>query len=240
MTQHRALLLPCLLLGLSTNRAIGFSSGASQRWRTRGATTRRTAAPPEAYCEGLDAESDSVGPGIYGGNVERDGNGRVVIGQQFEQHNPRPGPVYAGGGYSPMNRAVRSGDPEVVAAVLAAKGPAIVHEVSTGEATPLHMCGMSERAQHATATLVALPEVDLERRDSWGYTPLQRAATNNLPVAAEALIVAGASHLCPSGIDETGESARDLARRLRSFAVLRVFQQWEIAHGCLPEGEMLL
>lgn len=53
-----------------------------------------------ALGEGLDAESDAVGPGIYGGRVERDARGALVIGQQYEQHNPLPGPVYAGGGYA--------------------------------------------------------------------------------------------------------------------------------------------
>ena len=28
----------------------------------------------------------------------RDNNGDVVIGEQYQNHNPRPGPVYAGGG----------------------------------------------------------------------------------------------------------------------------------------------
>ena len=37
-----------------------------------------------AVTEGLDAEADAVGPGIYGGRVERDESGAVVIGQQFE------------------------------------------------------------------------------------------------------------------------------------------------------------
>ena len=53
-----------------------------------------------AVTEGLDAEADAVGPGIYGGRVERDESGAVVIGQQYEEYNPIPGPLYAGGGYT--------------------------------------------------------------------------------------------------------------------------------------------
>merc|ERR1711871_1469997 len=62
---------------------------------------------------GLETESDSVGPGIYGGHVERDAFGEIVIGKQFEEHNPLPGPVYAGGGYTPMSAAIRSGPDSV-------------------------------------------------------------------------------------------------------------------------------
>lgn len=38
---------------------------------------------------GLEAESDSVGPGIYGGSVLLDDVGNVVIGQQFEVSTDR-------------------------------------------------------------------------------------------------------------------------------------------------------
>ena len=62
-----------------------------------------------ASLEGLDAESDSVGAGIYGGMVERNADGSIVIGQQYEEHNPIPGPVYAGGGYTRMSDAIRTG-----------------------------------------------------------------------------------------------------------------------------------
>ena len=52
---------------------------------------------------GLDADADTVGPGIYGGNGERDAAGSIVIGKQFEEHNSLPGPVYSGDGYTPMS-----------------------------------------------------------------------------------------------------------------------------------------
>ena len=62
-----------------------------------------------------------------------------------------------------------------------------------------------------------------------------------LAVGAQALIDAGASHTLPSGTEGRGDSARQLARRLRSFAVLRVFQQFELAQGlALPDGEIEL
>ena len=173
------------------------------------------------FAVGLDAEADTVGPGIYGGVVERDADGHVVIGRQFEEHNATPGPVYAGGGYTELSAAILMKGPGAVGALLAA-APDLVHETSTGGATPLHVCGMSKRGQHSAALLIQKGAA-LEPRDTWGYTPLQRAATNNLGVAAEALVQAGASHVVASGREEEGESARDLALRLRSFALLRVF-----------------
>merc|ERR1719379_366594 len=59
--------------------------------------------PGKTDNEGFDPYRDTVGPGIYGGIVKRDANGDVVIGKQYQNHNPRPGPVYAGGGYTPTS-----------------------------------------------------------------------------------------------------------------------------------------
>ncbi|KAJ1626643.1 hypothetical protein T492DRAFT_1031245 [Pavlovales sp. CCMP2436] len=174
---------------------------------------------------GLDAESDGVGPGIYGGRVERYENGSVVIGRQFEDYNPLPGPVYLGGGYTELNAAIRAADHAAVTALLCAE-PSLANDISTGGATPLHICGMSAQAQLAAGLLVDAG-ADLEVCDTWGYTPLQRMATNNLARAAEVLVRAGASHLAPSGTEGMGDNARTLARRLRSYSVLRVFQHFE-------------
>ena len=80
--------------------------------------------------------------------------------------------------------------------------------------------------------------LDIDATDTWGYTALQRMATNGLAEGAEALLAAGADHRRPSGLEGAGDSARALARRLRSYSVLRLFQQWELARGeSLPDGE---
>ena len=89
--------------------------------------------------------------------------------------------------------------------------------------------------------------------DTWGYTALQRHATNGLAEGARALLEAGADYRRPSGLHTaanglpdygcvgTGDCARALALRLRAFGVLRVFQQHELRAGLpLPDGEMLL
>lgn len=194
---------------------------------------------------GLDAESDSVGPGIYGGRVQRTDSGDVVIGQQYEEHNALPGPVYAGGGYTELSDSIRKGDLEGVRALLQ-RDPSLCDEVTTGGATPLHVCGMSQAGQRCTALIAqarAGMGCDVDARDTWGYTALQRHATNNLGVGAQALLEAGASHTVPSGFADSGtrDSARQLALRLRAFACLKVFQQHELSLGQeLPDGEIEL
>merc|ERR1711872_1127826 len=72
--------------------------------------------PGKTDQEGFDPYRDTVGPGIYGGIVKRDENGEVVIGKQYQNHNSRPGPVYAGGGYTPINTVL--GDEAELSALL--------------------------------------------------------------------------------------------------------------------------
>ena len=47
--------------------------------------------PGETDNEGFDPYRDSVGAGIYGGSVKRSDSGEVLIGRQYQNHNPRPG-----------------------------------------------------------------------------------------------------------------------------------------------------
>ena len=175
-----------------------------------------------AVTEGLDAEADAVGPGIYGGRVERDESGAVVIGQQFEEYNPIPGPLYAGGGYTELAQAIREGDVRRVAQLLDEQ-PDLVNDVLTGAASPLHLCGMAPRAGGAVTQLLCERGANLNARDSWGYTPLQRAATNDCVDAAKALLAAGASLEISSGVDGDGDNAYELAKRLRSYDCIFAF-----------------
>ena len=108
--------------------------------------------PGETDAEGFDPYADSVGPGIYGGIVKRDGSGQIVVGRQYQNHNPRPGPVYAGGGYTPVTQALRS--PAQLAQLLD-RFPDLVNDVSTGGAQPLHNCGMSAANQEQAALLIS-------------------------------------------------------------------------------------
>ena len=81
----------------------GYDPYAHERFEKYGA-------PGETDSEGFDPYADTVGPGIYGGRVKRDSTGKVVIGEQYQNHNPKPGPVYAGGGYAKFIEALKSPD----------------------------------------------------------------------------------------------------------------------------------
>jgi hypothetical protein len=157
----------------------------------RRASTARFACSASAAMsdpEGWDPVADTVGAGIYSGRVKRDASGAVLYGQQYAGHNPRPGPVYAGGGYAEMVQAIQRG-PDAVAALLQAGGDA--NEEMTGGAKPLHTCGMSRRGQASVRVLLAAG-AQVDALDTYGYTPLHRMASNDLADGARALIVAGA------------------------------------------------
>lgn len=173
--------------------------------------------PGECDDEGFDPYADSVGPGIYGGIVERDEQGRIVIGKQYQNHNPRPGPVYNGGGYTKIVRALGNA---LVLTKLLEQSPHLVNDISTGGAQPLHNCGMSTRNQAQTSILIE-QGADIEALDTYGYTPLHRMASNNLAIGAQLLLDAGADPLNRGG---SGELPIEIAKSSRARDVLRVLQ----------------
>ena len=119
--------------------------------------------------------------------------------------------------YTPTSRLLSSGD----AAALGAwfdKYPDLANEVSTGGATPLHVCGMSRAASHLAA-LVAARGGALEAVDTYGFRPLHRAASNNLAVGARALLAAGADKGAKT---PRGETALDIARQSGAADVVAV------------------
>lgn len=178
--------------------------------------------PQETDAEGFDPYRDSVGPGIYGGIVKRDpATGEIVIGEQYQNHNTKPGPVYAGGGYTPINNALRQ-DESVLKSLLD-KYPDLVNDVSTGGATPLHFCGMAEVNQGATAYLISR-NANIEALDTYGMTPLHRMASNNLAIGAEALLKAGAD---ANNAGECGQTPLRLAQMSHAYDVLDVIAKYE-------------
>lgn len=174
--------------------------------------------------EGFDPYADTVGPGIYGGIVERDENGEVVIGRQYQNHNPRPGPVYAGGGYTPINRALKD---HATLRTLLEKYPELANDISTGGAQPLHMCGMGRDNQKATSIIIAHGG-DIEALDTYGFTPLHRMASNNLATGAQALLNAGAD---PNNRGSIWETPYAIASGSAAKDVLRVLEEHKRIHG---------
>mmetsp|Transcript_139150 Transcript_139150/g.242146 ORF Transcript_139150/g.242146 Transcript_139150/m.242146 type:complete len:349 (-) Transcript_139150:176-1222(-) len=187
-----------------------YAPGMVEKYGSPGATDR----------EGFDPYADSVGAGIYGGRVKRDEKGNVVIGKQYQNHNPRPGPVYAGGGYTPVNTALK--DLRQLKALLE-KYPDLANDVSTGGATPLHMCGMSGSNQLATRTLIQ-HGADIEALDTYGFTPLHRMASNNLAEGARALLSAGAD---PNSKGACGSTPKAVAQSSEARAFLQVLKEFQ-------------
>ena len=176
--------------------------------------------PGNTDSDGFDPYADTVGPGIYGGNVERNENGEIVIGQQYQNHNNRPGPVYRGDGYSLMSRAIHAGENKVKE--LLRDFPDLKDEISTGGARPLHICGMSRRGQLATQALIDAG-ADMNALDTYNYNALHRMASNDLEIGGEALVKAGMDpNYKPPGADS---SPNEIAQRSRAIKFLMAMQK---------------
>lgn len=229
----RASFLPLLVSIMSCSKASITSSAAASTtadlYRGDGVRTthdpfaagmmEKYGAPGATDGEGFDPYKDTVGPGIYGGIVKRDAEGKVVIGAQYQGHNPRPGPVYGGGGYTPTSRLLSLGDAKALAAWFD-RFPDLANELSTGGATPLHVCGMSRSASALTALVIARGGA-LEAVDTYGFRPLHRMASNNLADGASALLAAGADK---NARTSRGETALDIARESRATAVMALLE----------------
>ena len=83
------------------------------------------------------------------------------------------------------------------------------------------MCGMSARNQGAVAPLVKYG-TDIEALDTYGMTPLHRMASNNLHLAAAALIAAGADLKNPGLV---GSTPLSVAQSSRARSVLEVLEK---------------
>ena len=91
---HTAKRLVCLPLGASPLLLSMYHKPGSARF---------------AVTEGLDAEADAVeGRASTAAASSATVRAPVIIGQQFEEYNPIPGPLYAGGGYTAGARSARA------------------------------------------------------------------------------------------------------------------------------------
>ena len=176
--------------------------------------------------DGFDAYADTVGAGIYSGNVKRDDEGNVIWGKQYQNHNPNPGPIYDGTGYTQMAKAIHTGNPQTVIALLKSH-PNMVNEVSTGGASPLHTAGMSKKGQLVTQTLIDYGG-DINAVDTYGYKPLHRMASNNLKIGAEALLKAGAKWNDQSTKPYSGETPMSIALQSSAYEVVKILREYEL------------
>jgi hypothetical protein len=177
--------------------------------------------PGATDSEGFDPYKDSAGAGIYGGIVKRSESGGILIGKQYQNHNPRPGPVYAGGGYTPSSLMLDDINGKLIP--LLDKFPELVNDVTTGGAQPLHTCGMSRNNQIAVSALVERG-ADLEALDTYGMTPLHRMASNNLAVGANMLLEAGADVFNKGKVKI---SPMSMAKDSAAHAVVQVLKEAE-------------
>jgi len=217
-----------LLLYLSATLEIAMAHGRSDGLRMgydpySPEMVEKYGAPGKTDSEGFNPYADTVGPGIYGGRVKRDEAGEIITGKQYQNHNRRDGPVYAGGGYTPMSNALRRG--KAALEPLLDKFPDLVNEISTGGATPLHMCGMGRDNQHSTSYVIERGG-NIEAVDTYGYRPIHRMASNNLSTGARALLASGADISAVTLYDrQTAISIAQAASATDVLAVLLEYKQ---------------
>mmetsp|Transcript_122830 Transcript_122830/g.281685 ORF Transcript_122830/g.281685 Transcript_122830/m.281685 type:complete len:88 (-) Transcript_122830:15-278(-) len=80
---------------------------------------------------------------------------------------------------------------------------------------------MSQAGQHSTALLIERGG-DVEAVDTYGFRPLHRMASNNLPVGAAALLRAGADAGAQAG---RGGTALAVAQSSSARAVVKVLSK---------------
>lgn len=68
------------------------------------------------------------------------------------------------------------------------------------------------RTGQLSAQLLIDAGADIEARDTYGYTPLHRMASNNLPVGARALLEAGADPAAKTGPPYAGDTPLSIAK----------------------------
>ena len=149
---------------------------------------------------GWNLPADVVGAGVYGGIVKRDGEGRVVVGDEWPEDNlapPAHNPVHSVGpyldfsklteenrGYPAIAHLIMKGDSGQLASLLKAVGEEeelkkLANLVMSGGARPLHMCGMSRGGDASELIRVLLDAgAEVNAKDNYEMTPIDRLSSN--------------------------------------------------------------
>jgi len=151
---------------------------------------------------GWNLPMDVVGAGVYGGVIKRDAKGKIVVGDEWPENNVAPpahNPVHSRGpyldfskftpesrGYARICTLVMDGRADEMDALLSGLDETdrrkLANLVMTGGARPLHMCGMG-RAEDRTKSIQVLLNhgADVNAKDNYEYTPIDRLASNSCP-----------------------------------------------------------
>lgn len=148
---------------------------------------------------GWNLPADVVGAGVYGGMVKRDGDGRVVVGDEWPEDNRAPpahNPVHSIGpyldfskltdenrGYTKIAHLIMKGDSSKLASLLKAAGEEqakkLANLVMSGGARPLHMCGMSRGGDSSELIRVLLDAgAEVNAKDNYEMTAMDRLSSN--------------------------------------------------------------
>lgn len=153
---------------------------------------------------GWNLPMDVVGAGVYGGIAKRDGNGRVIVGDEWPEDNlspPAHNPVHSKGPYLDFSKLTSEnrGYSKIVRIIQQSRGQAatelealfqrvpepdrkkLANLVMSGGARPLHMCGMGRGGDTSELIRVLIKYgADVNAKDNYEYTPMDRLSSNSV------------------------------------------------------------
>jgi hypothetical protein len=157
---------------------------------------------------GWNLPIDVVGAGVYGGIAKRDSAGRIVIGDEWPEDNQAPpahNPVHSKGpyldfarftaetrGYTKVANVLQRGNVGELKQLFSSASSdeerrKLANLVMTGGARPLHMCGMGRGGDTSALIKVLVSNgADVNAKDNYEYTPMDRLASNS--VAGNAIL----------------------------------------------------
>lgn len=213
--------LPTIMFMFASARGQGSSTGKDDvmDWNQQEIPVR------VALQIGWNLPIDVVGAGVYGGIVNRDQAGKIIIGDEWPENNrcpPAHNPVHSKGpyldfskhtsanrGYTEVAQILQTGSARSLEQLFQsvageASRTKLANLVMTGGARPLHMCGMSRGGDASEMVKVLINHgADVNAKDNYEYTPLDRLASNSV-AGGKLLRSQGAvnGHQLPQGVPQ--------------------------------------